>query len=127
MNYSIYGADRTIHLKVVVVALISGILVAGFSISMRNSSDEGLTQTARVMIPSMIPSMIIEPATTTTEQITCQSSSTATMAARPLDFFPCAKRQPATPIRKLRLAPSSGGLHSINAKRSPAIANLDQG
>jgi hypothetical protein len=49
MNYSIYGADRTTHLKVVVVALISGILVAGFSISMRNSSDEGLTQTARVM------------------------------------------------------------------------------
>ena len=59
----------------------------------------------------MIPSMIIEPATTTTEQITCQSSSTATMAARPLRFlFPCAKRQPAIPIRKLRLAPSSGGL-----------------
>lgn len=43
MNYSIYGADRTTHLKVVVVALIAGILVAGFSISMRNSSDEGLT------------------------------------------------------------------------------------
>jgi hypothetical protein len=49
MNYSIYGADRTTHLKVVVVALIAGILVAGFSISMRNSSDEGLTQPARVM------------------------------------------------------------------------------
>ena len=49
MNYSIYGADRTTHLKVVVVALIAGILVAGFGISMRNSSDEGLTQTARVM------------------------------------------------------------------------------
>jgi hypothetical protein len=43
MNYSIYGADRTTHLKVVVVALISGILVAGFGILM----DEGLT--ARVM------------------------------------------------------------------------------
>jgi hypothetical protein len=37
------------HLKVVIVALIAGILVAGFGISMRNSSDEGLTQTARVM------------------------------------------------------------------------------
>ena len=49
MNYSIYGADRTTHLKVVVVALIAGILVAGFGISMRNSSDEGLTQPARVM------------------------------------------------------------------------------
>jgi hypothetical protein len=49
MNHSIYSADRTTHLKVVVVALIAGILVAGFSISMHNSSDEGLTQTARVM------------------------------------------------------------------------------
>ena len=43
MNHSIYSADRTTHLKVVVVALISGILVAGFGILM----DEGLT--ARVM------------------------------------------------------------------------------
>ena len=50
MNHSIYSADRTTHLKVVViVALIAGILVDGFGISMRNSSDEGLTQTARVM------------------------------------------------------------------------------
>jgi hypothetical protein len=49
MNHSIYSADRTTHLKVVIVALIAGILVAGFGISMRNSSDEGLTQTARVM------------------------------------------------------------------------------
>ena len=49
MNHSIYSADRTTHLKVVIVALIAAILVAGFGISMRNSSDEGLTQTARVM------------------------------------------------------------------------------
>ena len=49
MNHSIYSADRTTHLKVVIVALIAGILVAGFGILMRNSSDEGLTQTARVM------------------------------------------------------------------------------
>jgi hypothetical protein len=49
MNHSIYSADRTTHLKVVVVALVAGILVAGFSIAARNSSDEGFTQTARVM------------------------------------------------------------------------------
>jgi hypothetical protein len=49
MNHSIYSADHTTHLKVVIVALIAGVLVAGFGISMRNSSDEGLTQTARVM------------------------------------------------------------------------------
>ena len=49
MNHSIYSADRTTHLKIVVVALIAGILVAGFGISMHNASDEGYTQTARVM------------------------------------------------------------------------------
>jgi hypothetical protein len=49
MNHSIYSADRSTHLKIVVVALIAGIAVAGFSISARNSSDEGYTQTARVI------------------------------------------------------------------------------
>jgi hypothetical protein len=49
MNYSIYSADRTTHVKIVVVALVAGILVAGFGISARNTSDEGMTQTARVM------------------------------------------------------------------------------
>ncbi|MGB8400631.1 hypothetical protein [Bradyrhizobium sp.] len=48
MNHSIYSADRTTHLKIVVVALIAGILVTGLGISAR-SSDEGYTQTARVM------------------------------------------------------------------------------
>ena len=48
MNHSIYSADRMTHLKVVVVALVAGVLVAGFSISAR-STDEGYTQTARVM------------------------------------------------------------------------------
>jgi hypothetical protein len=49
MNHSIYSADRMTHLKIVVVALVAGILVAGFSISTRTTSDEGFTQTARVM------------------------------------------------------------------------------
>ena len=48
MNHSIYSADRTTHLKVVVVALIAGIAVAGFGISARTSSD-GYTQTAGVI------------------------------------------------------------------------------
>jgi len=48
MNHSIYSADRTTHLKIVVVALVAGIAVAGFGISARTSSDE-YTQTARVM------------------------------------------------------------------------------
>ena len=49
MNHSIYSADRTTHLKIVVVALVAGIAVAGFGISARNYSDDGYTQTARVM------------------------------------------------------------------------------
>lgn len=49
MNHSIYSADRSTHLKIVVVALIAGIAVAGFSISARTTSDEGFTQTARVL------------------------------------------------------------------------------
>ena len=49
MNHSIYSADRTTHLKIVVVALVAGIAVAGFGISARSSTDEGLTQTARVI------------------------------------------------------------------------------
>ncbi len=49
MNHSIYSADRSTHLKIVVVALVAGIAVAGFSISTRNISDDGYTQTARVV------------------------------------------------------------------------------
>ncbi|MDP3692567.1 hypothetical protein [Bradyrhizobium sp.] len=49
MNHSIYSADRSTHLKVVVVALIAGIAVAGFGISARMTSDDGYTQTARVI------------------------------------------------------------------------------
>jgi L-asparaginase/Glu-tRNA(Gln) amidotransferase subunit D len=49
MNHSIYSADRATHLKIVVVALVAGIAVAGFGISARNTSDEGFTQTARVI------------------------------------------------------------------------------
>jgi hypothetical protein len=48
MNHSIYSADRTTHLKIVVVALVAGITIAGFSISTRTTADEGV-QTARVM------------------------------------------------------------------------------
>jgi len=48
MNHSIYSADRSTHLKIVVVALVAGIAVAGFGISAR-ISDDSYTQTARVM------------------------------------------------------------------------------
>ena len=48
MNHSIYSADRSTHLKIVVVALVAGIAVAAFGISARTSSDE-FTQTAHVI------------------------------------------------------------------------------
>jgi hypothetical protein len=48
MNHSIYSADRTTHLKIVVVALVAGIVVAGFGIFSRDTND-GYAQTARVI------------------------------------------------------------------------------
>jgi hypothetical protein len=48
MNHSIYSADRSTHLKIVVVALVAGIAVVGFGISARTSSD-GFAQTAHVI------------------------------------------------------------------------------
>jgi hypothetical protein len=47
MNHSIHSADRSTHLKIVVVALIAGIAVAVFGISARTNSD--YTQTAHVI------------------------------------------------------------------------------
>lgn len=49
MNHSIYSADRMTHLKIVVVALVAGIMVAGFGVSARLNSDDGSMQTARVL------------------------------------------------------------------------------
>jgi hypothetical protein len=47
MNQSFHSADRATHLKIVVVALIAGIAVAGFGISARTNSD--YTQTAHII------------------------------------------------------------------------------
>ena len=52
MNHSFYSADRMTLLKIVVVALVAAIGVAGFGISAR-LSDNGLTQTARVSGPAV--------------------------------------------------------------------------
>ena len=48
MNHSIYSADRSTHLKIVVVALVAGIAVVGLGISARTNSDD-YAQTARVV------------------------------------------------------------------------------
>jgi hypothetical protein len=43
MNHSIHSADRSTHLKIVVVALVAGIAVAAFGISARTNSDYNQT------------------------------------------------------------------------------------
>jgi hypothetical protein len=47
MNHSIHSADRATHLKIVVMALVAGIAVAGVALAARSGSD--YTQTARVL------------------------------------------------------------------------------
>jgi len=47
MNHSFYSADRSTHLKIVVVALVMGIAVAGVALSSR--LDAGSPQTAGVI------------------------------------------------------------------------------
>jgi hypothetical protein len=47
MNHSIHSADRATHLKIVVIALVAGIVVAGLGISARTNTD--YTQTAHVI------------------------------------------------------------------------------
>jgi hypothetical protein len=49
MNHSIYSADRSTHVKIVVVALVAGIAVAGLGISARSYQNDGYTQTAHVI------------------------------------------------------------------------------
>ena len=49
MNYSIFNADRTTHLKIVVIALVVSIGVAGFSIAAHVGDDDGYSTTARII------------------------------------------------------------------------------
>ena len=43
MNHSIHSADRATHLKIVVMALVAAIAVAGFAISARTTTDYSQT------------------------------------------------------------------------------------
>jgi hypothetical protein len=58
MNHSIHSADRATHLKIVIMALVAGILVAGVSIAARTGTSDDM-QTARVIKagkPTMVTS-----------------------------------------------------------------------
>ncbi len=47
MNHSIHSADRATHLKIVVMALVAGIVVAALGISARTNAD--YSQTAHII------------------------------------------------------------------------------
>jgi hypothetical protein len=49
MNHSIYSADRTTHMKIVVIALAIGIAGVGLGLSSRPHSDAGASQSAFVI------------------------------------------------------------------------------
>lgn len=44
MNHSIHSADRATHLKIVLVALVAGTLVAGVGIAARVTGQDGSQQ-----------------------------------------------------------------------------------
>ena len=49
MNYSIYSADRTTHLKAVVIALVTSIGIASFGIAAHFKAGDQYSQTAHVI------------------------------------------------------------------------------
>ena len=50
MNHSFYSADRMTHLKIVVVALVAAIGVAGAGISARVTSNDNYTQASTPVV-----------------------------------------------------------------------------
>jgi hypothetical protein len=67
MNYSLATADRTTHLKVVVVALIAAILVVAVGIAARVTSAD--TETARVRTQGVVVVKAGVPVTYTRTEI----------------------------------------------------------
>ena len=49
MNHSLHSADRSTHLKIVAMALVAGIALAGFGVAARSGGSDGSTQTAKVI------------------------------------------------------------------------------
>lgn len=58
MNHSIHSADRATHLKIVVVALIAGIAVAGFGIAARTNADYSQTAQSTHVIKAGKPVVV---------------------------------------------------------------------
>lgn len=49
MNHSVYSADRTTHLKIVVVALLLSTAMVGFAVSARSSAPDDDAQAMRII------------------------------------------------------------------------------
>jgi type VI protein secretion system component VasK len=64
MNHSIHSADRSTHLKIVVVALVAGIAVAAFGISARTNAE--FTQTAQTQVMKAGKPVVITSSQTST-------------------------------------------------------------
>ncbi|MDB5501154.1 MAG: hypothetical protein JWR89_1056 [Tardiphaga sp.] len=50
MNHSLHSADRSTHLKIVMIALVAGVALAGFGVVARNGAQDGATQTASARV-----------------------------------------------------------------------------
>ena len=48
MNHSIYSADRATHLKIVVIALVAGVALSGFTLAGHTTFDDARIQTVHV-------------------------------------------------------------------------------
>ena len=49
MNHSLHSADRSTHLKIVMIALVAGVALAGFGVVARSGDNDTQTATARVI------------------------------------------------------------------------------
>src|SRR5213593_2404278 len=63
MNHSIHSADRSTHLKIVVVALVAGIAVAAFGIAARTNADYSQTAQSTHVIKAGKPVVITSSGT----------------------------------------------------------------
>ena len=62
MNHSIHSADRATHLKIVVVALVAGIAVAGFGIAARTNAEYSQTAQSTHVIKAGKPVVVTSSA-----------------------------------------------------------------
>ena len=54
MNHSIYSADRSTHLKIVVLALLAAVAVTGLSLSIRSNPTDSADRTAIFRVHSSV-------------------------------------------------------------------------